>query len=1011
MDHAAKATQFIGRAVELARLDAAAARAADGNGGVVIVGGEAGIGKTRLLEQFSATVRDRGARVLAGACLEFGGQGLPFAPFVEALRTLVTSVDPARLPDLLGPGRHALARLLPSHVDRPVEVADGLEFDQRAQARLFESVLAVIERLGRSTPVVLILEDFQWADEDTRDLLIFLARNLRTSRALVVLSLRTDEVDREEALIRLLGELERDTGVERIELRSFSRAELGEMLTIDSGRAPSAELLDGILGRSGGNPFYAEQLLGMTPASGMELPRQLHDVLLARLADLSPATQDVVRSSAAAGLHFDDDLLAGALGMPAPEIEDALREAIEAGILREEQAPGEPASYTFRHTLLREFAYGLLVAGEQVRLHAGFARRLQERQASGTAGVSAAELAYHLDAARDYAQAVPALAEAGAEAEHAFAFGLGRRFYERALAVWDRSGLDGETLVADHISLSQHAAECALLMGAYDRAIELGRAAVRDLERTDRPDPARLGALHDRLRWYLWEAGQDEAAGAAVAEALRLIPAEPPSRARARALGQAAGLRMYAGNLREASELALQAIDTAVDASAAAEEALARGVLGWCQAMSGEVDRGIATFRDGVAIAEGLGGVEGIALGHGNLAALLDRVGRTESSLEAAMDGFAIVRRLGVSRTYGGMLLGQAAKALFDLGRWSEAEAVAVEGLGLDPVGRWAVWLHVNQARLDTNLGRYSEAVIHLERARDEEGTAGRSGGYEVSLLAARADLARWQGRLEDVRAAVEAGIGSVTRDRPLDPALGWLAATGLRAEADAAVDARARHDTAAVARAEERGSRIIGLAKRLSRVPATAADGRREAILALCRAEAGRLRGTSEPSAWELVARRWDALQRPYPAAYARFRVGEAVLAARGSRENAAEALRLAERTVVALGATPLRGEIELLAQHARISLVDDNTAAARPAARPAPGLGLTQRESEVLGLVAAGWSNQQIADALFITRKTASVHVSNILGKFGVRNRVEAAAIAHRLGVTSDRGAAPDA
>ncbi len=153
-------------------------------------------------------------------------------------------------------------------------------------------------------------------------------------------------------------------------------------------------------------------------------------------------------------------------------------------------------------------------------------------------------------------------------------------------------------------------------------------------------------------------------------------------------------------------------------------------------------------------------------------------------------------------------------------------------------------------------------------------------------------------------------------------------------------------------------------------------------------------------------MAQHWEALKRPYPAAYARFRAGEALLGtaggsgSRASRASATSALRAAHLTVVGLGAHPLRAEIERLANQAHVDLRGHApTDATQPVA--ATGLGLTNRESEVIRLVAAGWSNQQIADALFITRKTASVHVSNILGKFGARNRVEAAAIAHRLGL----------
>ncbi len=176
--------------------------------------------------------------------------------------------------------------------------------------------------------------------------------------------------------------------------------------------------------------------------------------------------------------------------------------------------------------------------------------------------------------------------------------------------------------------------------------------------------------------------------------------------------------------------------------------------------------------------------------------------------------------------------------------------------------------------------------------------------------------------------------------------------------------------------------------------------DGRRAAVAGLCRAELDRIGGRPDPAGLQRTADAWDELGRPAPAAYAGFRAAEAMLGAGGDRHEAAAALRGAHSTSARLGAEPLRHEIEQLARHARIDL--GGTTA--DVAAPTDTIGLTEREREVIPLVAAGRSNQQIADALFITRKTASVHVSNILGKLGVANRVEAAAMAHRLGLARD-------
>lgn len=995
-----------GRDRESARLESAFAAAAAGQGTTVIVGGEAGIGKSRLVGQMAAAARERGVTVLTGACLPTGSGAIPYAPFVEALRGLIRAVEPGRLAALLGPYRQELERLLPDLAPRSGASPDRSEFDRAGQTRLFEAVLGVVERQAASAPVVVVIEDIQWADDGTRGLLGFLSRNLRGAPVLVLITLRSDELDRGDPVVAFAAEMERDEWVQRLELRAIGRDHIAAMLRASVGAPVAGEVLDDIVARSGGNPFFVEQLASSMDrdAGDSSLPTGLRDILVARLARLPAATQTVLRAAAAAGRRVDDEILAAVLELPPQLVADALRPAVEQRILIGADALHDGlGGYAFRHALLAEVAYADLVHGERQRLHAAFGRELERRGQIGGVPVTPAEIAHHRVAARDVARAVPALVAAGVAAEGVYAFAEARRHYEVALEWWDQDASSFATV--DRIELLGRTAECAVLTGAYGRAIELGRAAIvaEQIAATadGRPDAARLGALHDRLRWYLWEAGDRPAAAAAVADALRLIPTEPPSATRARALAQAAGLRLFSGDPRAAASIAIEAIRTAQAAAASSEEALALGVLGWCQAVGGDIDLGIATYRRGLDIAERQGGVEGIALGHANLAAMLDRVGRSEASLAAARDGVAIARRLGVARTYGGVLMGHVTKALFDLGRWDEAAAAADEGFALDPVGRPITLLHLGQARIDTNQGRFDAAAEHLRLAG--EGSAGAAGvsAHRAELLAGMAELAAWQGRLSDVRAVVDQAIGDLDDALPLTPALGWLAWHALRAEADAADLARARHDDASLAEIDRRvapiAERLVGSSSR-----AASTDTRLAAAAGLCHGELGRIRGQSDAGAWSRTARDWDELARPAPAAYARYRSSEAVLGANGERSEAMVALRAAHVAAVQLGADPLRHAIERLARQARIDLgpgLPDMDRSADP-------LGLTAREAEVIRLVAAGRSNQQIADALFITRKTASVHVSNILGKLGVANRVEAAAVAHRLGLGEEPG-----
>jgi DNA-binding CsgD family transcriptional regulator len=1011
---------FVGREEELERLRSALARAAEGRGGTVIIGGEAGIGKSRLLERFAQEAEGDGARVLIGACLEFGEAGPPYGPFVEALRYLVRTTRPDLLATLLGPGRTELSRLLPELGSRSAAPeAPSLDLDRSAQGRLFEQVLGVLERLARASSVVIGIEDLQWSDSATRDLLAFLVRALRRSPVLFVVTARTEELHRRGRVLPFLAELQRDEGVERIELEAFGPDELAAQIESILGRPAEPELVEAVLARTNGNPFFTEQLVeaaGTDADEETDLPPQLRDVLLARVATLSDPAQEVLRAASAAGRRTDDALLAAVLELPDRRIAAALREALARGILVDAiPAPGIDGGYAFRHTLLREVVYGELFTGERLRLHAGFARSLEERGEVGGAPVGPADIAYHWDAARDPGHALPALVEAARAAELVYAWAEARQHYERALELWDRVPDAAQLVGADRVTLLIRTAEMCVLRGGYARAIELGRAAIAEQAASGDPEPVRQGMLQERLRWFLWEAGDRDGARAAVAEAIRLIPAEPASAPRARALAQQAALELYDGHFEAARTGGEQAVQAARAAGAPSEEALALGIVGWAKAVVGDVDAGVAMFRDGLAIAERVGGVEGIALGYTNLSAVLDRVGRTEDALVVASEGIAIARRFGVERTYGGILAGHAAKALLDLGRWDEAAAILAEGPVRAAAGRPAVWLRILRARLDTAQGRWEAAANRLRVAREADESLGGT-QYRPALLAALAELGAWQGRLPDVRATADEARLLAKGDSPPHPALRWVAVHALRAEADTATRALARRDDTGLAEARGRAAEIAGGLAPVATTEAgtVPASGRDRALDALCAAELARANADDKPDGWGAVADAWTDVGRPYHAAYGRYRQAEATLGDRGPKEAAMSALREAHAIVVRLAAAPLLRDVELLARHARIELLQARTAGPDRLRSPDEDaiatMGLTERETEVIRLVAGGWSNQQIADSLFISRKTASVHVSNILGKLGVGSRVEAAAIAHRLGLGRDAPSPPD-
>ncbi|HYN70779.1 MAG TPA: AAA family ATPase [Candidatus Eisenbacteria bacterium] len=991
---------FVGRSAELGRLEALLARAAAGAGTTLVIGGEAGIGKSRLLDRFAKGVGDQ-ARTLEGACLEMEEGGLPFAAITEILREVVRTTPDDRLPALLGPGRAELTRLLPELALRAADLAaHGPESDLSAQARLFELVLGILERISRERPVILAIEDIQWADRSTRKLITFLSRALRDEQVLVILTTRTDERGVDDGTLAFLAELEREEHVERIDLKPFGHDEVAEQVGALTGEAPRAATVERLLARSDGNPFFIEELVLAGATRAASLPVVLRDVLGARIAALSPGAREALRAAAVAGRRIDDGLIATALGRPVGTLGAELREAVDCGILVRAETPSG-GEYAFRHGLLHEAVLAELFAGERAALHAAFASALDARVALGDRSVPSTEIARHWDGAGQPALALAPTIAAARVAEAAYAFSEGLRLWDRAAQLFDATPPADRPIGLDQATLLERAAECAEMSGEHERAIDLGRAAI-DAVAGD-TDPNRVAALRNRLNWYLWDSGDRKGAVAAVSEALTTLPASGHGTAHARALAQHAGILMAAGDFEGSRRAALDAIQLGKRLGARGEVALALGILGWDRAILGDVDAGIADFREGARIAEELGSIEGMALAATNLAALLDRVGRSAESLEAARAGYALTERLGVARTYGGLLLGYVAKAELALGRWDDADASTTAGLRRTTSDRAELWLLVNRARLLTGRGRFPDAAALLARGRAIDARLADS-DFHTALLAAEAELAMWLTRVDDAWRLGEEGLGML-RDGPADPSLAWLASLVIRAQADA-LDRLPPHDrTGRREVLEARVNRIVAAVGRVSGVHRVLPAGRSRAMQRLLDLERARLQGPNDPAGWGDLAAEWRALDRPYQLAYARYREAEALLAAGGPRARAAALLREAADVADELGAQPLAAVVGQLAARARLELKPEGAHARRDSsAGDRSGYDFTPRETDVLRLVAGGWTNQQIADALFITRKTASVHVSNILSKVGVAHRGEAAALAVRLGLVSE-------
>src|SRR5215218_5947182 len=960
-------TALVGRLPELKRLEEEVRQAAAGRGGTVLMAGDAGIGKTRLVTELGARARAGGAQLLVGRCIDLVGADVPYLPVAEAIRPLLARED---IRKLLGSARE-LRWLPPGMVlgEEPTRQRDGAP---RSQLGLLEELLALLYTVAATEPVVLVLEDLHWADRSTLDLIALLAHNLDERRVLLLGTYRGEELLSEHRLRRLVMGLLRAGGATRLELGPLCREEVETLLQSRGGAPLSSAVTEAIVTRSEGNPFFVEELLAAAGQGRVDLPHVLRDLLLQRVAQLDRETQGVLRVAAAAGRDVPYPLLRTVADAPEGELRQALRSAVDHGVLVGDQAAG---TFRFRHALLAEAIYVTLLPGERNEVHARLAAELARAPQP-----MAAELAQHWAAAGRAPEALVASVAAGREAEAVFGLAEAVQHLERALEFWDLVPEAAELVGLDLAALLVWAAEVANEMGAGPRAVELVRRAIALVV----DDPVRAALLHESLGRFLVASGSYEAALAAFGTAVDLVPAEPITPERVHVLAAFGHGLMLGWRHDRSREVCKQALELARQVGGRRSEFRALGVLGVDLAYLGRTEEGLGCLWEALRLAEDSGVPDDLGRAYIFLTDVLTMLGRRRESVQVAAAGIALARRYG--REYGGNmpLVVNYAEALFGLGEWDEADRVGAAAIRSGD----AAWPHqrlVQRAALDVGRGVFDRARADLDAAvatvhDDKRGLA----AFDI----ARVELALWERRWEDAEHAVGEGL----RRLPAQEAAllrVQLCAQGLLAQA--------RRDRDALTDRLQRARQLLTAAREAA-VEAAAVTPTAAAWRAVAEAEYDRAQAHPNPSSWGEAAAKWEALQRPPLVTYCQWRQAEALVTAGASAADAARPARAAHATAQRLGAWPLQEEIQRLAQRARLELA--------PPSRPTDHgsglgelLGLTPREAEVLGLVARGYTNRQIAAALVVSVKTASVHVSHILDKLDARNRVEAAAIAHRL------------
>ena len=723
------AAPLIGRHDELEVLDGLLLDAEAGRPAMGLVFGEAGVGKTTLVAEARRRAAARGFATASGGCAD-GSAEVPLAPLRSVLLGLASELgDPFRS---LVSERAELAALLPT------DGLAGATADLDA-GRLYGDVLSVLDEVGRTTPLALVLEDLHWADRSTVELLAFLVRNLDHQRVAMLVTVRTEDLDRSTWSGRVLEELHRLPKVERLGLAGFDRTEVASLASSSLGSAPAPAVVDRLYERTGGNPFLTAELVASGDLEPGRLPDSLRGVLELRLSRLAPPTARLVRAAAALVPPIDISTVATVLAEDELDVEQELRAAIDAEVLQVHD--GEP---DFRHALLREAAYAQLLASERRRIHKVAAQAAEER------GASPAVVAHHAERAGMRAEALVAWLAAAREAASGFAKVDAPPAYQRAVDLWTEVPHAEERTGTTRHDLLREAADASLAVGETDPGAAFAEQA---LEATD-PDAAteRWVDLALTLSELRWEQGRMLDGAALLDEVERLLDPATPSAHQAWLLERRSFQAVVRGEADEGVRLARASVEVARSVGITSVELFGLSGLGLALAVDGDVEASVAALVEARDRADDAGLARAALRPMINLLVVQVAAGDLEAAVAEGERGLEILARHSSTLPSHGTVYALLARALLQSGQVARAEQVLREA---PPVaGRLhQAYLGVARAEQAMARGRFDEAARLLDGLAVE---LEANPYWAVQLSAAEAELALARGRFDLALACAE---------------------------------------------------------------------------------------------------------------------------------------------------------------------------------------------------------------------------------------------------------------